>query len=96
MPDSTKFKNPSMFKELPAEYQKLSPIPVCRVLRMWKTTLAKEMVACDSTGMEVTGIAATIRMLILRKLLHRVLAKDEQNVGILLPPSVPGSRYRSG
>ncbi len=89
MPDSTKFKNPSMFKELPAEYQKLSPIPVCRVLRMWKTTLANEMVACDSTGMEVTGIAATMPMLILRKLLHLVLAKDEQNVGILLPPSVP-------
>ncbi|MDO4551133.1 MAG: AMP-binding protein [Planctomycetia bacterium] len=68
------------------------PIPVRRMLRLWKTRLADELVAADSTGTEVTGKSALVRALILRRLLrNQVLASREQepNVGLLLPPSVP-------
>lgn len=42
----------------------------------------------DSTGVEMTGGQLLTRTLILRRLLRRhVLGKDEQHVGLLLPPS---------
>jgi len=45
----------------------------------------------DSTGVELTGAGLLMRTLILRRLLRReVLAPDEQNVGLLLPPSAAG------
>lgn len=45
----------------------------------------------DSTGTELTGGDVLLRSLILRRLLRRhTLAKDEQYVGVLVPPSVPG------
>lgn len=45
----------------------------------------------DSAGEAVTGGEALMRSLILRRLLRRhVLADDERNVGVLLPPSVGG------
>jgi acyl-[acyl-carrier-protein]-phospholipid O-acyltransferase/long-chain-fatty-acid--[acyl-carrier-protein] ligase len=45
----------------------------------------------DSTGAELTGGDVLLRSLILRRILRRnTLAKDEQYVGVLVPPSVPG------
>jgi acyl-[acyl-carrier-protein]-phospholipid O-acyltransferase/long-chain-fatty-acid--[acyl-carrier-protein] ligase len=44
----------------------------------------------DSTGVELNGGDTLLRTLIVRRLLRRVLSPDEQYVGILLPPSVPG------
>ncbi|MCU0877818.1 MAG: MFS transporter [Pirellulaceae bacterium] len=45
----------------------------------------------DSTGADLTGGDTLLRALILRRLLRRhVLADDEKNVGLLLPPTVPG------
>ena len=45
----------------------------------------------DSTGSELTGGDVLLRSLILRRLLRRhTLAKDEQYVGVLVPPSAPG------
>lgn len=67
------------------------PIPVRRMLRLWKTTLADELVAADSTGQELTGKSGLVRLFLLRELFRNgILADDERNVGILVPPSVPG------
>ena len=44
----------------------------------------------DSMGSEFTGGECLMRALILRRLLRRVIAPDEQYVGVLLPPSGPG------
>lgn len=44
----------------------------------------------DSLGTDLTGGEALMRALILRRLLRRVLAADEQYVGLLLPPSAGG------
>lgn len=47
--------------------------------------------AADSSGSKTTGGSTLMRSLILRRLLRRhVLAADEINVGILIPPSVGG------
>jgi acyl-[acyl-carrier-protein]-phospholipid O-acyltransferase / long-chain-fatty-acid--[acyl-carrier-protein] ligase len=44
----------------------------------------------DSMGVELTGGGLLLRTLILRRLLRRrVLAPDEQFVGVILPPSAP-------
>ncbi len=46
----------------------------------------------DSTNQEETGGKLLTRVLILRKLLRKhVLGKDEQNVAVLIPPSVGGA-----
>ncbi len=67
-------------------------VPVRRAIRLWKTTLAKELVMADSTGTQLTGEAALIRAIILRRLFRsRVLSPAEINVGLLIPPSVPGA-----
>lgn len=65
-------------------------IPARAVLRHWKGFRAKKIALADSTGAELTGSAALVRMLVLKRLLEKhVLSPDEKNVGILLPPSVP-------
>ena len=57
-------------------------------LRMCRRNLRRSK-AADSTGAELTGAGLLTRTLIFRRLLRRgVLADDEQNVGLLLPPSV--------
>jgi len=59
-----------------------------RVVREWKRRGSKLKLA-DSMGSEANGVNALTRALILRRLLLRkVLASDEQYVGLLLPPSV--------
>jgi acyl-[acyl-carrier-protein]-phospholipid O-acyltransferase / long-chain-fatty-acid--[acyl-carrier-protein] ligase len=61
-----------------------------KFLRMCRRRMRRPKVA-DSTGAELTGAGLLMRTLILRRLLRReVLAPDEQNVGLLLPPSVAG------
>jgi acyl-[acyl-carrier-protein]-phospholipid O-acyltransferase / long-chain-fatty-acid--[acyl-carrier-protein] ligase len=44
----------------------------------------------DSLGANLTGGEALMRALILRRILRRVLASDEQYVGVLLPPGAGG------
>jgi len=52
----------------------------------------KRMKVADSTGAKLSGHDLLLRTLILRRLLLRhVLKTGEQNVGILLPPSVPAT-----
>jgi acyl-[acyl-carrier-protein]-phospholipid O-acyltransferase/long-chain-fatty-acid--[acyl-carrier-protein] ligase len=59
-------------------------------IRQCKTRKRISKIA-DSTGTDLTGGDALLRALILRRLLRRhVLADDEKNVGLLLPPTVPG------
>lgn len=65
-------------------------IPSRAVLRHWKTDRARKLALADTTGAELTGSAALVRMLVLKRLLEKhILTPDERNVGILLPPSVP-------
>lgn len=67
--------------------EKTNIIPQRLFLRMCRSSLRQPKVA-DSTGMELTGAALLMRTLILRRLLRRnVLASDEKQVGLLLPPS---------
>ena len=59
-------------------------------LRMCRRRM-KSSKAADTSGAELTGGSLLMRTLILRRLLRReVLAPDEPNVGVLLPPSVGG------
>jgi acyl-[acyl-carrier-protein]-phospholipid O-acyltransferase/long-chain-fatty-acid--[acyl-carrier-protein] ligase len=59
-----------------------------RFLRTCRRALRRPKLA-DSTGTELSGAEVLVRTLILRRLLRReVLADDERNVGLLLPPSV--------
>ena len=44
----------------------------------------------DSLGTEMTGGETLMRSLILRRILRRILAPDEQFVGVLLPPGAGG------
>ncbi|MEM9588846.1 MAG: AMP-binding protein, partial [Planctomycetota bacterium] len=61
-----------------------------QVVRVWRKR-GGQIQAADSTGVEVSGRDLLTRSLALRRVLRReVLAKDEQHVGILLPPSVGG------
>jgi acyl-[acyl-carrier-protein]-phospholipid O-acyltransferase/long-chain-fatty-acid--[acyl-carrier-protein] ligase len=64
-------------------------IPIRRVLRTCREK-AYKIVFADSTGMELSGGKTFLTILILRKVLHRILASDEQNVGVLMPTSVYG------
>ena len=61
-----------------------------KFLRMCRRRMRRPKVA-DSTGVELSGAGLLMRTLIFRRLLRRkVLAPNEQNVGLLLPPSVGG------
>lgn len=66
-------------------------IPARRFLRRCRSDRSKLKVA-DSLGRELTGGKLLIGALLLKRLLEKdVLAPDEQNVGVLLPPSVGGA-----
>ena len=64
--------------------------PVQNFVRVCKKRKFKSKIA-DSSGTQVTGGAALMRTLILRRLLNaHVLEKDEKHVGVLIPPSFGG------
>jgi len=66
------------------------PVLPMEIIRVWRRDGAIKKVA-DSTGVELTGRDALIRVLALRRMLRReVLKGDEKVVGLLLPPSVAG------
>jgi acyl-[acyl-carrier-protein]-phospholipid O-acyltransferase/long-chain-fatty-acid--[acyl-carrier-protein] ligase len=63
------------------------PLLAKSVIRSWRRR-GKRLQIADSTGIEVTGREALTRALVLRRVLAReVFAKDEINIGVLLPPS---------
>ena len=64
-------------------------IPIRQVLRACRAGLKNSKFA-DSTGTELNGGKTFMMILILRKVLHRILAKNEQNVGVLMPTSTYG------
>lgn len=52
----------------------------------------KRMKIADSSGAELSGSELLLRTLVLRRLLLKnVLGPDEHNVGLLMPPTVPGA-----
>jgi len=63
-------------------------IPIRQMLRQLKKLRPKELIASD-ISMEITRRKALLAMLIFRRRLRKILGKDEQNVGILIPPCVP-------
>lgn len=69
---------------------KFIPAPTA-FIKSCKKSKFKSKIA-DSTGQEETGGKLLTRTLILKKLLRQhVLSNDEQNVAILIPPTVGGS-----
>ncbi len=67
------------------------PIPPRRFLRECRRS-GNALKVVDSTGRELSGRKLLIGALLLKRLLERhVLAADEKNVGVLLPPSVGGA-----
>ncbi len=64
-------------------------IPARRFLRQCKRNKAKEKVA-DSSGIQLTGAKLLAGSLAFHRVLKRKLGRDEQHVGLLLPPSVGG------
>jgi acyl-[acyl-carrier-protein]-phospholipid O-acyltransferase/long-chain-fatty-acid--[acyl-carrier-protein] ligase len=69
--------------------QHIQLIPVRQMLRRFRAE-KNELKFADSTGMEMTGGRALLTALVVRRLLHRILSSDEQNVGLLMPTSVYG------
>jgi acyl-[acyl-carrier-protein]-phospholipid O-acyltransferase/long-chain-fatty-acid--[acyl-carrier-protein] ligase len=64
-------------------------IPIRQMLRACRSK-KNELKFADSTGMEMTGGRTLLTALVFRRLLHRNLGADEQNVGLLMPTSVYG------
>ena len=64
-------------------------IPIRQVLRACRKGINKLKFA-DSTGIELTGGKTFLTILMLRKIMRRILSKDEQNVGLLMPTSAYG------
>jgi acyl-[acyl-carrier-protein]-phospholipid O-acyltransferase / long-chain-fatty-acid--[acyl-carrier-protein] ligase len=65
------------------------PFVTQQFIRSCKRQRRRSKVA-DSLGVELAGGSLLLRTLVLRRLLRReVLAPDEVNVGVLLPPTVP-------
>jgi len=64
-------------------------IPIRQVLRACRKGLNDRKFA-DSTGTELTGGKTLMTILIMRKVLHRIFAKNEKNVGVLMPTSAYG------
>jgi len=62
-------------------------VPARQFIRSCRKT-RKTLRVADSTGREMTGGALLAAVLAFRRVLNRVLAADEQHVGILLPPTV--------
>ena len=48
---------------------------------------ARKVTLSDSTGASLTGRETLIRALVLRRLVRRVTAPEERNIGVLLPPT---------
>jgi len=66
-------------------------IPARRFLRNCHRSM-RRLKAADSTGTRLTSAGMLTRSLVLRRLLVReILAKDEQRVGLLIPPTVAGA-----
>lgn len=63
-------------------------VPARQMLHLWKKKRPRRLAFADLT-MELTGRKALLGSLIFRRKLHALLARDEQNVGILVPPCVP-------
>jgi len=63
--------------------------PIRQVLRACRSDM-KKLKFADSTGIELTGGDTFRNILILRKVLRRILGRNEQNVGLLMPTSVYG------
>ena len=74
------------------EYEKPNQvIPVRQFIRQCKRTKSKVKFA-DSSGLETTGARSLIGALAFKRVLERnVFTKDEDTVGLLLPPSVGGA-----
>ncbi|AMV17663.1 acyl-[ACP]--phospholipid O-acyltransferase [Planctomyces sp. SH-PL14] len=67
-----------------------SPIPAVRFVQQCRET-GKRIKVADSLGQEVSGTMLLLRTIIARRILERTtFAPDEQNIGILLPPSTGG------
>ncbi|MDR0391588.1 MAG: AMP-binding protein [Planctomycetaceae bacterium] len=64
-------------------------IPIRQFLRFCKKC-SNIVKFADSTGASLTGNNTMLRTLILRRLFHRTLGKNEKNVGVLMPTSVYG------
>jgi acyl-[acyl-carrier-protein]-phospholipid O-acyltransferase/long-chain-fatty-acid--[acyl-carrier-protein] ligase len=64
-------------------------IPIRQMLRACRTG-GNKLKFADSTGMEMTGGRTLTTALVFRRLLHRSLDANEQNVGLLMPTSVYG------
>ncbi len=64
--------------------------PVRQFLRKCRSKMFQTKVS-DSTGSSLSGGQTLMRSLIVRRVLGRLLAPDEQMVGVLLPPSVGGT-----
>ena len=73
------------------EYRKEDDLILPRMfLRMCRRARGRAKIA-DSGGQELTGGQLLLRTLVVKRLLERlVLAPDEKNVGVLLPPSAAG------
>ncbi|QDV68366.1 Bifunctional protein Aas [Rosistilla carotiformis] len=66
-----------------------TPVLTRRLIRSLRSS-GRGIKSADSTGTELSGKTLLVRILALRKMLRReILADNEVNVGILLPPSVP-------
>ncbi|MBN2216303.1 MAG: MFS transporter [Pirellulales bacterium] len=68
----------------------LDMIPARYFLRNCRRHMRQGKLA-DSTGVRLTSADTLIRVLILRKLLRDILAADERQVGLLMPPTVAGA-----
>ncbi|MDZ4821360.1 MAG: AMP-binding protein [Planctomycetota bacterium] len=65
-----------------------SPMVLPRTFLRTMRRASKRLKVADSIGTEMTGGTLLLRTLVLRRILQRdVLAADEKNVGVLLPPS---------
>ena len=65
-------------------------IPIRQMLRACRAG-KNDLKFADSTGTELTGGQTFLTILILRKVLRRILDRNEQNVGLLMPTSVYGA-----
>ncbi|MCO8120719.1 AMP-binding protein [Stieleria sp. TO1_6] len=72
------------------EHRQEFPRLASSVIRAWRHRGGRLQIA-DSMGSEVSGRQALTRALALRRVLSReVFARDEKNIGVLLPPSAGG------
>ncbi len=63
-------------------------IPVRQMIRKLKKLNPKELLASD-LSMQISRRNTLLAMLVFRRRLRKVLGKNEQNIGVLIPPCVP-------